>query len=569
LHVSDWARRAGAEGAGALAVVIVLGGAPIARAADPQTIARDSLAAMPRLATVHESAGASDSAGAPDGLAIARVDILTRNIFDPLPPGPLEPLYRLANRLHVRTRSRTVREQLLFAPGEPWSESRRAETARALRNLDYIEPRRVEGRRVGDSVAVTVETRDSWTTSPELNLERGGGEQFGTIGLAERNLLGLGKSVSLSYHEDPTGISRGLSFTDPMVLGSHLRLRYSASAGAGGATDVLSLGLPFYAEDTPWSYGASWRRTSSVARLFQRASETASLDERIGELEVSVGRSLLHDGTVARLVGSYLEYDRDLGPSRLAPGAPPEFAGDAEHLRLRRLSGELSVWRPRYIEREDVDRIGHVEDFDIGTAVGIKLGVSPQFVGSTADEGYARLRADAGAETPVGFGYVHGSASMRLRRVPIEIVRQADARWFIASRTGHVLVLAAHGVAGSRVARDFQAVVGGLSALRAYPVQALAGRELVRLNVEQRWILGRNYWDLVSIGTAAFWDVARAWGPGAAGTDWFNAAGFGLRLATPHTALGPVVRMDVAWPISPTRDGRREPVFSFGSSQAF
>jgi hypothetical protein len=28
-------------------------------------------------------------------------------------------------------------------------------------------------------------------------------------------------------------------------------------------------------------------------------------------------------------------------------------------------------------------------------------------------------------------------------------------------------------------------------------------------------------------------------------------------------------RLDVAWPVSPTRDGRRQPVLSFSSTQAF
>ena len=55
--------------------------------------------------------------------------------------------YRLANLLHIRTRDRTIRQQLLFAPGEPWREQRGEETARALRTLDYLEPRRLEARR--------------------------------------------------------------------------------------------------------------------------------------------------------------------------------------------------------------------------------------------------------------------------------------------------------------------------------------------------------------------------------------------------------------------------------------
>jgi len=148
-------------------------------------------------------------------------------------------------------------------------------------------------------------------------------------------------------------------------------------------------------------------------------------------------------------------------------------------------------------------------------------------------------------------------------------VRQLEARWYTTWTRDHVLVLAALAAEGSRVARDYQLVVGGLNGLRAYPVQAVAGHELVRLNAEERWRLPFDFGGLLRLGAAAFYDAARAWGPGADATSWFNAAGVGVRLAPPRSALGPVFRVDVAWPVSPTRDGERAAVLTFGSSQAF
>ncbi len=76
-------------------------------------------------------------------------------------------------------------------------------------------------------------------------------------------------------------------------------------------------------------------------------------------------------------------------------------------------------------------------------------------------------------------------------------------------------------------------------------------------------------WDLVHAAAAAFYDGARAWGPGADGTGWFQDAGLGLRLGFPQVGLSEVVRVDVAWPVRPTINGRRDAVLSFGSSQAF
>jgi len=37
----------------------------------------------------------------------------------------------------------------------------------------------------------------------------------------------------------------------------------------------------------------------------------------------------------------------------------------------------------------------------------------------------------------------------------------------------------------------------------------------------------------------------------------------------PHSSHERVARLDVAWPLRPGTDGRTEPVFSIGSSQAF
>jgi hypothetical protein len=556
--VSDWALRRASTDALVALFGIALVAAPVARAAEAGA---GTAAAAP--ATL-------DSTASLEGLPIARVDLEVHDIFVCQNGDPFVSFYRLANALHIRTRDRTVRQQLLFAPGARWSEERGAETARTLRSLDYLEPQRMEARRENDSVVVEVETRDAWTTSPVLNLERGGGVQYGTVGLSERNLLGLGKALSFQYHEDATGIARSLTYRDPAVLGSRFQFSYGASSGTAGSSDILIAGQPFYAHDTPAASQLAWRRARYVASLFQSGGEIAELDVRNHESElwVGIGRERAN-GTILRVVGSVFMLDRHLGPTRLEPGAPPDFAGGDEDLRLRRIAAEVRIWHPDFIVREDIERIGRKEDFDVGSGAALKLGFAPELLGSTANEGYARADADAGARYGRDFGSAHASLSMRLRRGPLEVIRRLDARWNHKWRPGHVLVLSAFGMGGTDVQRDFQVIAGGLNGLRAYPVQALAGTELVRLNAEQRWVLTRNRWDLVSLGMAAFYDAARAWGPGAVGTSWFNAAGLGVRFATPHSALGPVFRVDVAWPISPTRDGSREGVITFGSSQAF
>jgi hypothetical protein len=351
-----------------------------------------------------------------------------------------------------------------------------------------------------------------------------------------------------------------------------MRIHYGAARGTGGATDQIAVGVPFYAEETPWSLGGSAVRTARQAHLFQNNVEVARLDEHLEETEAFLGHGWRNDSGVKRVTGSLYSLERRLGPTVWdTTGAPPPASqiGPAEELRLRRIAVEVRFWKPKYVERTGVERVDRVEDFDLGPSLAIKIGLAPRLFGSTADEGYVRIGLDAGAQTRAGFGTLRSSISSRLRGGPLEVIEQADGRWVWQENFDHTVVASLVGIAGHEVPRSFQVVVGGLNGLRAYPVHAVAGTQMVRWNLEDRRILVRDIFHLVSVGEAMFVDGARGWGAGSEGSGAYNAAGFGVRLGPPRAALGPAFRIDFAWPLSPTRDGRRDPVVSFGSTHAF
>src|SRR5690606_33237189 len=52
------------------------------------------------------------------GATIGRVNITVENVFDPNNPDEDKPLYRWANRVHVRTRESVIESILLFRPGD-------------------------------------------------------------------------------------------------------------------------------------------------------------------------------------------------------------------------------------------------------------------------------------------------------------------------------------------------------------------------------------------------------------------------------------------------------------------
>jgi hypothetical protein len=316
------------------------------------------------------------------------------------------------------------------------------------------------------------------------------------------------------------------------------------------------------------SYGMSFDRITSNFVLYESAAEIGSLNRRREEIEAWWGTGAMRDSIVQRVTWSLTFHDKRLGPTITAVPIPPEYQGDEENMRIRRLNAEVRIWRPNYIERIGVDQMGVIEDFDLGNSIALKAGYAPGWFGGES-EGYGRAQYDGGVDGWLGFGLIHASIESRLRVSPRETIQRLDARWISQYLGRQTFVVAARYDAGLAMDRDFELIAGGLNGLRAYPVHAVAGRRMWRLNAENRWQVGRLFGQFLTIGAVGFVDAARAWGAGSGGAGWFVDAGTGLRLTAPQWTLGRVLRLDLAWPIEPTRDGRREPVWSIGSSQAF
>jgi outer membrane protein assembly factor BamA len=103
----------------------------------------------------------SDAQLESSGAVIGEILIDNQNIFDPQDPREDRKLFRLANRLHIKTRGYVVRDQLLFHAGDPFSRRLLEESARILRSDRYFYDAWIEPVRYHDGqVDVRVTTRD-------------------------------------------------------------------------------------------------------------------------------------------------------------------------------------------------------------------------------------------------------------------------------------------------------------------------------------------------------------------------------------------------------------------------
>lgn len=161
-----------------------------------------------------------------EGAVIGEIRIVVGDIFDTHIPGERGWLYRTANKLHIETRERIIRRELLFAEGDPADPDVLYESERNLRRLSFLHDntRIVTVPRDDGRVDVVVRTRDVWTTRPSVSLRREGNETTGRFSFIEDNFMGFGKRLGASFRKDLDRSSGGVEYSDPRLLGTRWNL---------------------------------------------------------------------------------------------------------------------------------------------------------------------------------------------------------------------------------------------------------------------------------------------------------------------------------------------------------
>ena len=171
-----------------------------------------------RLAPTRPAEVPSDAALVAAGAVIGEIRIHARPIFDTTQPEEDAELFRLANKLHIRTRDDTIATQLLFAPGDRYDPRVLAETARILRTTRYLQEAYVTPVAFKDGkVDIEVVSYDVWTLNPGASFGRRGGRNTSGFEIEELNLLGTGTALSASRRTDLDRTSTTFLYNDRQI----------------------------------------------------------------------------------------------------------------------------------------------------------------------------------------------------------------------------------------------------------------------------------------------------------------------------------------------------------------
>lgn len=487
-------------------------------------------------------AAAPLAAQRPGDPVIDTVIVVSRNVFDP-PDGTPRFVAHVGNALHITTRPGVIRRLILMGPGTPVDSARLVETERYLRELGVFRFVLLDTVRVGDRLALRVETGDGWSTSPQLNFASAAGSVTWSAAMVERNFLGAATLVSLAYGHNPDRRSVDVQFASPGLLLHHAPLLAAYSDLSDGRLGAWSYGRPFYRNDARWSLVTEGEAANHRVLQFADGVLADSARRRTLALSLTGGVALrASERSYIRLWASAGWRREDFAPETTTTFAYSGFGT---------LGAGIDAGRVRYAVFEHLNGFARREDVDLSSAVRLGLWAAPRAWG------YPAGRAGVGPEVrwQVGARWRRGLALLRGEAHGVAGAAGLDSGLVRATLDVASLALSRQAVLlhleGSALRRPkFGEVFDPWSTQngpRGFGAHAFTGTRLVYAMLEDRVLVADELWGLVGLGVAPYVEYGGAWYAEREAARLGGDAGLALRLGSPRSVRGDVAELDVSW----------------------
>ena len=472
---------------------------------------------------------------------IDTVIVVSRNVFDP-PGGTPRFVAHLGNALHITTHPGVIRRLLLLGVGMPLDSARMVEAERYLRELGVFRAVRLDTVRVGERLALRVETADGWSTSPQLNFASAAGSTTWSAALVEKNFLGTATLVSVAYGRNPDRSSFDVQFASPGLLFHHAPLLVAYSNLSDGRLGAWSYGVPFYRTDARWSLVMDGEAANHRVLEFRGDSLRDSVRRRALAFSLAGGVALHATGR------GYVRLWAGAGWRRedfdVVTGAASTYSG------FGTVGVGVDAARVRYAVFEHLNGFGRREDVDLSSAVRLGVWAAPRawgYSGRAAGLG-PELRWQLGTRWRGGLGLLRGKAHGVFGSAGLDsgLVRATlDAASLALPRQALLLHLEGGALRHPKpgAAFDLWSTENGP---RGFGAHEFTGTRMLYVMVEDRILVADELWGLVGVGAAPYFEYGGAWYPGDS-TRLGGNVGLALRLGSPRSVRGDVAEIDVSW----------------------
>lgn len=208
-----------------------------------------------------------------EGRTIGEIAIDRRQVFD----ADGNWLERTGNKLHVLTRERVIRRDLLFRTGDRLDPQLIVRNKQLLRSRSYIadvdiavEPDSLDTTRVN----LRITTRDSWTISADGALHSEGRTM---VGLSDANIFGWGNSLKLMTNFSREDFSYGgnmVEYQIPNLLGTFYTAEMTAGRDFYNSTFEIDMRREFL---RPTDYELGIAYSNDKAKRYLIETDTSAL----------------------------------------------------------------------------------------------------------------------------------------------------------------------------------------------------------------------------------------------------------------------------------------------------
>ncbi|MFQ6008724.1 MAG: hypothetical protein ACE5K8_07215 [Candidatus Zixiibacteriota bacterium] len=493
---------------------------------------------------------------APDGVIVDSLVIDNRNIYDTETERYHHFIFKLANKLHYKTRTQVIKSEVLLQVGEPYSSELAEETARNLRQRLQLYDAWVETEKLDNGrLLVRVVTIDEWTLSGGLDVRRDGNETIYRLGVAERNLLGNNQALSLEYFIPVTDDNYLIAgFSDRRFLGRTFALEAGYSDNPQGKVRQISFGRPYYNLLQDLAFGFSLTATGGRRDIYHETRRVA-YSHYEGDRAGVFGSYRL--GSYKRKISftsEYLyRYEQILG-TNMSEAVNEEdtsvaAAGFPSDSLYHQLGLKLQLLNLNFTKLKQIDGFRYTEDFVLGQA--LQIGLARAFTGGVDSKVFDFF------ELGLSQGYRFGPHLTLLTYYKqfwfndskdIRRVTSLSANYY--NNASRFITIAARVIylSDSRATGAEAVTVGGTGDIRGYNKVFSTGNKKGVINLE-----GRFYPDIellsVVFGGAFFIDAAKSWKSQEALSlnDFSLSIGFGLRVSLERFAKNRLFRIDAAY----------------------
>lgn len=487
--------------------------------------------------------------GKSDTLRIDSIEIVNNNIFHKDSSRFDFWLYRLANKLHIKTKKYVIKRDLLQQEGDIFSRRLADESERNLRTLRYLWRARIDIYRSGDSLNIMkVTTADNWTLAGGMSISRRADRLTYHFRVEESNLLGTGQSLSFHYYirEFEDNYSQ-FSFSERRLFGSRLYLDIyiddSPEVGARG----ISIGKPFYSLDSRVRYNMYFTAVNRRNDYYSAGSIVAT-DRIRGEDLVLIGKYRFGSYHNKVTTGLSLGY-KDLKVSDITTNQATNYIEFSEDSLFYSVLPEISFFNINYITTKRINAFSITEDINLNKGLKFTFGWA---LDGRKNRGelykIAKIEAEFGTYFKsnllilyLGFNkWFQGDHDFRK-------TFSGTIRYYNNKLLWYTPVLTVKYSDDLYNDRRTALYLGENNGLRGYPKNYSTGVKRLIINIENRLFSGIEILS-TQLGAVQFVDVGRCWrGNRLKMSDLLWSVGAGLRISAEKISGAKMVRLDVAY----------------------